>query len=81
MDKESGARMNIKMCGRCYDEVMDLYEPNCQEKPELLKGMPIGQYHCPDCGAMVIAGMSHPKLCQQCMNRTHPTFDSNKETP
>jgi hypothetical protein len=27
--------------------------------PPQLKGAPIGQYHCPYCGAMVIAGMDH----------------------
>jgi len=31
----------------------------CPEKPELLKGMPIGQYHCPCCGMMVLAGLPH----------------------
>lgn len=27
--------------------------------PLLLIGQPIGQYHCPYCGSMVIAGMAH----------------------
>ncbi len=27
--------------------------------PIQLKGAPIGQYHCPYCGAMVLAGMDH----------------------
>ncbi len=27
--------------------------------PQLLVGCPIGQYHCPFCGAMVMAGMPH----------------------
>jgi hypothetical protein len=27
--------------------------------PIQLKGAPLGQYHCPYCGAMVIAGMDH----------------------
>lgn len=27
--------------------------------PQQLKGAPLGQYHCPYCGAMVIAGMDH----------------------
>lgn len=63
------------MCGRCYDEVTTLFSPNCAEKPELLKGAPIGQYHCPDCGAMVLAGLPHPDLCQRCINRQHPAFD------
>lgn len=31
----------------------------CPERPELLVGQPIGQYHCPECGCMVIAGLKH----------------------
>lgn len=27
--------------------------------PQRLTGVPIGQYHCPYCGAMVMAGMEH----------------------
>lgn len=27
--------------------------------PQALAGQPIGQYHCPYCGAMVIAGIPH----------------------
>ncbi len=27
--------------------------------PIQLKGAPLGQYHCPYCGAMVIAGQDH----------------------
>jgi hypothetical protein len=27
--------------------------------PQQLVGAPLGQYHCPYCGAMVIAGMEH----------------------
>jgi hypothetical protein len=28
--------------------------------PQQLKGAPLGQYHCPYCGAMVMAGLPHP---------------------
>lgn len=31
----------------------------CTEHPELLLGAPLGQYHCPICGHMQIAGMFH----------------------
>lgn len=27
--------------------------------PQQLGGQPIGQYHCPYCGAMVLAGVEH----------------------
>lgn len=29
-------------------------------EPQQLAGAPIGQYHCPWCGAMVLAGVPHP---------------------
>lgn len=28
-------------------------------EPQQLVGVPMGQYHCPYCGAMVIAGIPH----------------------
>ncbi|MFA7100673.1 MAG: hypothetical protein WC196_02780 [Bacilli bacterium] len=31
--------------------------------------------HCPDCGAMVVAGSPHPDMCQKCIDRRHPAFD------
>jgi len=32
----------------------------CSYDPEILKGQPIGMFHCPECGEMVVAGMPHP---------------------
>jgi hypothetical protein len=33
----------------------------CPEDPARLRGLPLGMYHCPHCGCMVIAGMEgHP---------------------
>jgi hypothetical protein len=29
-------------------------------EPQQLVGVPLGQYHCPFCGAMVCAGVPHP---------------------
>lgn len=72
------AQWHPYVCGRCYADVptmADLYPAQCQEKPELLLGQPIGMYHCPDCGAMVMAGVKHPSLCIQCVERKHPDFD------
>ena len=31
----------------------------CSYKPELVTG-PIGMFHCPECGEMVVAGAEHP---------------------
>lgn len=68
-----------KMCGRCYDEVEELLPANCSEKPERMLGVPIGMYHCPDCGAMIMAGFEHPELCRLCVERVHPRFDKLPE--
>ncbi len=64
------------MCGRCYEDDVELFPANCAEKPEDLLGAPLGQYHCPDCGAMVMAGLKHGTMCKNCIDRTHPKFDS-----
>ncbi|MEV0759609.1 hypothetical protein [Nocardia sp. NPDC050435] len=29
-------------------------------EPQQLVGVPLGQYHCPYCGSMVMAGIAHP---------------------
>lgn len=73
-DVETEGNKNSKLCGRCYDVADELFPANCQEKPENMHG-PIGMYHCPDCGAMVMAGMGHPMMCQRCIDRKHPAFD------
>jgi len=53
------------ICGRCFEE-RELFPAPCQEKPELLLGQPIGMYHCPDCGTMLLAGFPHPYFCKDC---------------
>lgn len=39
---------------------LDSVYNNCDFDPETLKGQPIGMFHCPQCGEMVVAGMPHP---------------------
>ena len=34
---------------------------NCTHDPRQYKGYPVGQYHCPECGEVVIAGLPHPQ--------------------
>ena len=36
-------------------------ENKCKHDPKQYLGMPIGMYHCPECGEMVVAGIEHPK--------------------
>lgn len=44
----------------------------CPENPVLLTGRPIGQYHCPICGMMVMAAMPH--LSPQAAREQHPLY-------
>lgn len=39
----------------------DLRPAPCNYDPQPLLGLPIGQFHCPLCGEMVIAGLKHPE--------------------
>ncbi len=60
--------MNI--CGRCYADVEEIFKPYCNEKPEYkTKNIPLGMYHCPECGAMCLAGSPHPYVCKECLKR------------
>jgi hypothetical protein len=34
----------------------------CKHDPTLTTG-PIGMYHCPECGLMVVAGFNHGDIC------------------
>lgn len=68
LDKDFGT------CGRCYDTDVEIFLANCTEKPEDVHG-PVGMYHCPDCGAMIIAGVYHLMMCKPCLERNHPLFD------
>lgn len=67
--EEAEAEPLKPLCARCMDECELLPAP-CAEKPERLLGAPIGMYHCPDCGAMVLAGFEHPPLCAACIAGT-----------
>jgi hypothetical protein len=41
----------------------------CPHDPRELKGEPIGMYHCPVCGEMVIAGLPHEPKRRTAMDR------------
>lgn len=32
----------------------------CTFDPEIYKDVPLGMFHCPECGEMVLAGLPHP---------------------
>lgn len=59
-------RTTIDLCICCLAENVKLSPARCAEKPEHLQGLPIGMYHCPECGVMLIAGLPHPDLCDSC---------------
>lgn len=52
-------------CERAYSPAVEaercLGRPvkSCPHDPMTMVGRPIGQYHCPDCNCMVLAGVSH----------------------
>jgi len=56
------------LCGRCYNYVDKVYQATCEEKPEEFDNFIHGTYYCPDCGAMVVAGLPHPDVCEKCLN-------------
>ena len=33
----------------------------CSHDPSVYQNCPVGMYHCPECGEMVLAGVAHPK--------------------
>lgn len=54
-----------------------LVEPNCLEKPELLINVPLGMYHCPDCGGMILAGVQHHEICKECWQKNVDWYEKN----
>ena len=32
----------------------------CTYDPKPLLGLPMGMFHCPECGEMILAGLEHP---------------------
>lgn len=51
-------------CCACYEDGKLVSAP-CVS-PAMLLAMPIGMFHCPTCGAMLVAGCEHPPLCEKC---------------
>lgn len=63
MNEENLKKYN-KMAARVNsmsDEEIDklIKEGKCPFEPEHMVGEPIGQFHCPVCGQMVLAGLKH----------------------
>lgn len=56
------------ICGRCSTETDQLYSSPCYENPEMWANSGLGQYHCPDCGTMIMAGIKHFKVCIDCLS-------------
>jgi hypothetical protein len=46
-------------CNRCRVPYIPKAKNTCPHDPQETQG-PIGMYHCPECGVMVLAGMGHP---------------------
>ena len=54
-------------------------------EPQQLKGVPMGQFHCPYCGAMVLAGFPHldyadlQEITAEDLLPKDPLFDPSEE--
>jgi hypothetical protein len=46
----------------------------CPEQSVMLAGAPLGQYHCPFCGMMILAGMPHFEPGATPEQKTHPQY-------
>lgn len=46
-----------------------------------MKGQPIGMYHCPECGEMVLAGVDPAPLCQHKAGAQIMEIASNQSAP
>ena len=49
----------------CHNFGPEVFPTKCKHDPRVLSGQPIGMYHCPDCGEMVLAGMKHPGTLEE----------------
>lgn len=61
------------LCARCGSAEEELFPTECRHKPEHTTA-PIGMYHCPDCGTMVLAGSPHFYLCSGCNMEIHDSY-------
>lgn len=71
------------LCASCYGTIKeaDLVASPCTHNPEAYAGAPIGMYHCPGCGVMVLAGAAHPQVCSRCAAQIrHDLGLDNSET-
>lgn len=50
----------------------------CDYDPTPLLGQPIGMFHCPKCGEMVLAGMEHPDYHEELCD-CYLCLEENKE--
>lgn len=78
MTPDSSAATVTIQCPACYQA----FGPDCDD-PVKLRGAPIGQYHCPGCGVMQLAGIPHIK-CDECegtgkVTMTRERFDAIPE--
>jgi transcription initiation factor IIE alpha subunit len=51
----------------------------CSFDPEPLENIPLGMFHCPECGEMVVGGFPHPRpLTDEDFKRLEELDDQNK---
>lgn len=52
-------------------DIGEQFEEGCPYPTQDLKDVPIGMFHCPCCGCMIIAGFTHPP----CIDEECPYYD------
>lgn len=61
-------RKHIKVLNAMSPEQVDnlILDDQCPYEPQHLLGVPIGMFHCPLCGEMVVAGFPHGRNIPPC---------------
>lgn len=54
-------------------------EDKCPYEPERDENTPIGMYHCPICGEMVLAGVPHPRKPTTPYTDEWPEWDNGSD--
>ena len=65
------------------EQTSETTKGKCPHDPRQYLGAPIGMYHCPECGEMVLAGMEHPDyslLAEELQQAEEEEYFARKET-
>ena len=73
MNKEQETLYNamVRKINKMSNQKLDalIAADKCPFEPEHLMDMPLGMFHCPVCGQMVLAGLAHPRTAKENKNK------------